>query len=138
MPWWPFARMPHNSVRPTNPPTFALEQRANAAFFARRWTESECLFLEVMTKADLEGRQVARNMLGQIYEHQGRIDDALAMYEANLTERSPFISYVKRLAILYHRLGRPDDELRVLLVGSQSVANTKFGQWCRDRLWKLK
>lgn len=49
-------------------PTFDVEQRAKAVYFANQWAEAEHLYREVQSTSEQQGRQVARNMLGSICE----------------------------------------------------------------------
>ena len=89
MPFWPFARRSRPPLYSTASPTADPEGRAAGAFYAKRWAEAERLYREVVAKADAEGQHVARNMLGRICEHQERVDDAIAYYEANIREPLP-------------------------------------------------
>lgn len=133
MPWWKF----HINGREwmSDSPTFDLEQRANAAYFAKRWTEAERLFSEVLSKSDQQGRQVAHNMLGKLYERQKRLQDAIAIYEANIQEHSPFGHPYRRLAIIYKRLGQFADEERILRTALR-VLQGPGRPWYEDRLSK--
>lgn len=132
MPSWPFQLKPQTIIAP---PTHDLEARANTAYFARRWDEAERLFREVLARADREGQQVARNMLGTICERQRRVSEAITFYEANVTERSSFGHPYKRLAIMYWRLGQPTDEERILRA-AMHVLQGPGRQWYIDRLAK--
>jgi hypothetical protein len=80
MPWWPFGRTRPAPLLPLDTsPTWELEQRAAAAFNAHRWQEAARLYRRMIAKADAEGRQVARNMLGRVYERLQRVDEAIAL-----------------------------------------------------------
>ena len=68
--------------------TFQLETQASTAFYAKDWPTAERLYRDVLEKGDLDSRVVARNMLGRVYERQQRVQDAIALYEANVSERS--------------------------------------------------
>lgn len=137
MPWWPFTRQAFPLTISASP-TQDLEARASAAYFAKQWPEAERLYKEVLAKSDSEGRQVARNMLGAIYERQGHVDEAIAIYEVNAAERSPFVKYFQRLAIIYHRQGRSEDERRILVTALQVAPNPRTRQWFAVRLHKMK
>lgn len=133
MPWWPFRRKVE-WIGAT--PTFELEQRANAAFNAQRWAEAARLYGEVVEKADREGRQVARNRLGEVYERQKRVQDAIAVYEAAVVERSPYGFPYQRLCIIYHRLGQIDEEERVLHIALRVKMVGDWRSWFVARLAK--
>jgi tetratricopeptide (TPR) repeat protein len=84
-----------------------------------------------LVRADSEGKQVARNNLGHIYEQTDRLNEAIAIYEDNVRIRTftPF-PYL-RLAIIYRKSKRLEDELRVLEVGLSATGgnrNTDIGK----------
>jgi hypothetical protein len=83
-------------------------------------------------------REVARNMLGRMYECLDRVHEAVALYEANLAERSPFSLYYKRLAVIYRRMKHRHDEKRVLTAGAYHDPNPKARGWYAVRAWKMK
>ncbi len=58
--------------------------------------------------------QVDRNLLGIELEKTNRIDDAIALYEANLADNNEGSHPYDRLAIIYRRRKQYDDEIRVL------------------------
>ncbi len=137
MPFWPFRRQQRFPYIANPPPAQELEERASRAFFAKRWAEAERLYREIIAKSDAEGRQVARNMLGQALEKQKREGEAIPVYEQNVAEGSSFPYAHERLAIIYHRLGQPDDERRVLLAGIQATTSDRARQWFQGRLRKM-
>lgn len=61
-----------------------------------------------------EDRMVNNNLKGIVLEKEGRIDEAILLYEFNVKHRCDGDHPYERLAIIYHRLKRYDDELRVL------------------------
>jgi hypothetical protein len=136
MPFWPFTQWARASLYVNLSPMHELESRASSAFFARRWTEAEWLFRQVLVQGDPGGRLVARNMLGQICERQKRVDEAIALYEANIREPRPTSWPFERLALIYRSQQRPTEERRVLVLGVR-ILNARWGQWCSDRLKKM-
>lgn len=94
---------------------------ATAAHRARNWTEAERLFRWVIDQPDARpiDRHAARNILGNVLERTRRVDEAIAVYEANVAEGFTGSYPYERLAAIYRRQGRRDDELRVL---GQAVA----------------
>jgi hypothetical protein len=93
----------------------ALES-AIAEHRARRWAVAEPLFDWVIqhpstSRAD---RHVARNLLGNLLERTRRTDEAISQYEANVSEGFSGSYPYERLAEIYRRQRRPEDELRVL------------------------
>jgi hypothetical protein len=77
-------------------------------------------------------------MLGTMYERQGRVDEAIAAYEANVAEWSPYTASYKRLAIIYRRQARSADERRIVTIATQSTPSSKARQRYSDRLRKMK
>ena len=59
--------------------------------------------------------QTARNLDGLTAEHEGRLDDAVALYERNIAEGFPADLPYGRLVAIYERRGAFDDAERVLL-----------------------
>jgi len=94
--------------------TDALEAQAIKAYTQRDWPLAERLYREVIDKADLAGVQSARNMLGKILERLGRVDEAITLYEANVSDgfdgEFPYLC----LAIIYRKRRQTENEVRVL------------------------
>lgn len=122
----------------TASPVDQLLSQASGAFYAKHWQEAERLYRRVLNECDVEARQVARNLLGQVYERQKRVDEAVTLYEANVVEQCPFGFYYRRLAIIYRRQGRTVDEKRILLTAAQALPNSPARQWFADRLTKMR
>ena len=55
-----------------------------------------------------------RNLKGIELEKKGKIKKAMALYEENIKRGFEGNHPYDRLAIIYHRLGRIDDEIRIL------------------------
>jgi hypothetical protein len=111
--------LPRAHARPSNDDearVVATLESAIAEHRARRWAVAEPLLRWVIqnpsTSAD--DRHAARNILGNLLERVGRPEEAAEVYEANLAEdfsgRYPY----ERLAVIYRRQRRAEDELRVL------------------------
>lgn len=64
-------------------------------------------------------KQVDRNLTGKDLEKAGQVDKAAALYEENVKEGFDGNHPYDRLAIIYKKQGRVDDEIRVL---EQAVA----------------
>ena len=133
MPWWTFRNKGHDWM--SDSPTFDVEQRANAAYFANQWAEAEHLYREVQSTSEQQGRQVARNMLGSICERQEREHEAIVLYEAKVQEHSPLGHPYHRLAIIFKRLGQPANEERVLRTALHALQGSGRS-WYEDRLSK--
>jgi hypothetical protein len=58
--------------------------------------------------------QTARNLEAMAAEHEGRVEDAIALYERNIAEAFPADLPYGRLVALYERRGALDDAERVL------------------------
>lgn len=59
-------------------------------------------------------KQVERNLTGKEFEKNGQVDKAVKLYEENIKERFEGNHPYDRLAIIYKKQGRIDDEIRVL------------------------
>lgn len=58
--------------------------------------------------------QVQRNLMGKRLEKEGRVLEAKALYEANISENFEGSIPYRRLAILYRKRKSIDEEIRVL------------------------
>lgn len=59
-------------------------------------------------------KQLERNLKGIQFEREGQIDKAIELYEANIMENFEGNYPYDRLAIIYRKRDRIDDEIRVL------------------------
>lgn len=59
-------------------------------------------------------KPVDRNIQAAEYERQGRVQEAIELYEANVRAGFPGSRPYDRLAAIYKRLGRTSDVVRVL------------------------
>lgn len=59
-------------------------------------------------------KQVERNLNGIELEKQGRVEEAIELYEKNVEENFEGSHPYTRLAIIYSKQKRKDDEIRVL------------------------
>ena len=84
-------------------------------------------------------RWYRRNEQGHEFEKQGRVEDAIAIYEVNVVDRCDTPFTYKRLAILYRRLGEYAKEIRVLERALERIqgANKKV-EWFRARFSKAR
>lgn len=64
-------------------------------------------------------KQVERNLTGKELEKSGQVEKAIPLYEENIKEDFEGNHPYDRLAIIYKKQGRIDDEIRVL---KQAVA----------------
>lgn len=62
----------------------------------------------------IENIIVERNLKGQQLEKQGDIEGAIRLYEQNVADEADTPFPYKRLAIIYRKQKRLDDEIRVL------------------------
>lgn len=62
----------------------------------------------------IENRMVNRNLNGKALEKEGKIDEAIKLYEKNIQEEFDGNFPYDRLAIIYSKKGLLDDEIRVL------------------------
>lgn len=81
------------------------------------------------------GRTAALNNKGIAAEKEGRIDDAIAAYEENIALGEKALHAYNRLRIIYKRLGRKDDERRVILRTMEIFGES---EWLRERVKKLE
>lgn len=56
----------------------------------------------------------ANNNQGIAFEREGKIEEAIAIYEVNLTLKYPALHSYYRLMILYRKKKRYDDEIRII------------------------
>lgn len=83
-----------------------------------------------------EHKAVDRNILGKAYEKQGRLDDAIRLYEKNINSEFEGDHPYERLRIIYSRQKRYDDVVRVLEQAIK-VFRDKVYEPRSDRLPKL-
>lgn len=78
------------------------------------------------------------NMRGQDLEKEGNIDKAILEYERLLNEGVDTPFTYRRLAIIYSKLKKPDEEVRVLQAAIRNipVQNSGHYQWFAERLAK--
>lgn len=93
-----------------------LLEEAIAAFNARRFEVAEPLFRRVIASAAAtpHDREVARNIYGTLLERTRRVDEAAVIYEASVAERVIGSYPYERLAAIYARRGRYDEQRQVL------------------------
>lgn len=101
---------------------------------------------EYQKKDEIFSKQAERNLKGIELEKQGRVEEAIKLYEQNIEENFEGSHPYTRLAIIYSKQKRKDDEIRVLkraiyvfeniipnLRGDKSPKLEKY----KDRLRKL-
>lgn len=82
-------------------------------------------------------KQLERNLKGIQFEKVGQLDRAIELYEANIVENFEGNHPYDRLAIIYRKRDRIDDEIRVLekaIWVFENIVYKKRG----DRLSKLQ
>lgn len=72
------------------------------------------LYKQAIQTGDKSGVMVARNLLGRVYERVGNIDEAQTLYEANAKEGFDGTHPYERLAIIYKKQKRTEDEINIL------------------------
>jgi hypothetical protein len=114
-----------------------LQAQAYEAVSARRWDEAERVYREIMAQADAQGYQVARHLLGQLYEQVGREDDVLACTKP--TPRSGAHSAFTITASPSSTVGASSHRRSVACCGMHSATLPEGQrQWYRDRLRTMK
>jgi tetratricopeptide (TPR) repeat protein len=80
------------------------------------------------------------NEAGKALEAEGKIEDAIKQYEALAAENVDTPFTYRRLCILYKKLKKGEDELRVLNLAIQNIpsSNAAHLAWFADRKAKLK
>lgn len=82
-------------------------------------------------------KQVERNLKGYKLEKEGDIEGAINLYEANISEEFDGNGPYDRLRIIYNKLNRNDDVIRVLEQAIY-VFDKKVDKERGDRLPKLE
>lgn len=85
----------------------------------------------------VDRKQVERNLRGIELEKTGRIDEATKLYEKNVKENNEGSHPYDRLAIIYRKRGKIDDEIRILEKAVWVFKNIVYKERC-DRLPKLE
>lgn len=82
----------------------------------------------------------AGNLCGEQLEKEGRIDEAITEYERLLVKGVDTPFTYRRLAILYKKLKRQDDELRVVraALANISESNAQHYEWFSKRVFGLE
>ena len=83
-------------------------------------------------------REYMRNKKGMDYEKNGKIEEAIAMYELNVDANFEGLHPYKRLAILYDKLKLSSEAERVLKSGIRNVAGDNHRQELASRLLKIE
>ena len=96
-----------------------------------------------VTPPDHDTIMVNRNLDGKVAEKNGNIGLAIQLYEANVAEGFDGSHPYNRLAVIYHKMKRYDDEARVLKRAIEIYSNPNKGdnvklQKFKDRLAKLE
>lgn len=64
-------------------------------------------------ESDLSGVMLDRNLFGQALEKAGRIDEAIALYEANVADQFGGSHPYERLGVIYRKRGDTVNEMRI-------------------------
>jgi tetratricopeptide (TPR) repeat protein len=147
MPWWPWQKK-KQTPKPINPiavadatPPLTLEERASIAFNDKNWQVAERLFREIITSADHDEVMAARTMLGMVLEKTDRTDEAILLFEENARNGSRSSFPYLHLAIIYHKRGQTEDEIRILERGIavlRQAHGANSGAELKQRLAKLQ
>ncbi len=80
------------------------------------------------------------NMQGQALEKQGRIEEAISIYESLAGQGTDTPFTYRRLAILYHKNKDIGNEIRILKLAIKNVPkrNAQHWAWFADRLLKIQ
>jgi len=82
----------------------------------------------------IEDIMVNRNLKGIKLEKKGNIEDAVKLYEQNITDKFDGTHPYNRLSIIYRRKGQIKDEIRISKKAMQVFKSYKF----KERLRKAK
>lgn len=82
-------------------------------------------------------KQVERNLRAIEHERRGDLANAIELYEANVKEQFDGSHPYNRLAIIYRKLGKKQDEVRILEMAI-SVFKKVVNQGRSDGLPKLR
>lgn len=82
-------------------------------------------------------KQVERNLKGIQFEKEGNVEQAIKLYEANVKENFEGNHPYDRLAVIYGKQGRIDDQIRVLERAVWVFENIVYKERA-DRLPKLQ
>ncbi len=75
-----------------------------------------------------------RNLLGKELEKTGKVEEAIRIYEDNVAEEYDTPFPYERLAILYHKQKKIDDEIRIIELGMKHC----YPNFLEERHAKLK
>ena len=79
------------------------------------------------------------NIEGKKLEKEGKIDEAIKIYEKGLAYNTDTPHTYKRLAILYRKKKDPDNEMRVIKAGMANVnKKSTHYDWFQNRKEKLE
>lgn len=112
----------------------------NSFLHLERLDQFEACVKELELEFDVAGyREIAQgNFSGELLEREGKVDEAIAIYEKLLEigVDTPFT--YRRLAIIYKKKKQKDDEIRVLKTALKNVpsSNNKHYEWFAERLSK--
>ena len=76
--------------------------------------------------------QINKDIKGTELEKENKIEEAIKLYEDNVEKNHAFSHPYKRLAIIYRKQGRIDDEIRVLKKAMwvfENIVYKKRGDW---------
>lgn len=80
--------------------------------------------------------QVERNLAAIEYERKGQIEEAIKLYEKNITEEFDGTYPYNRLIEIYLELKRKDDLIRVLEKAIEVFEDAELGD-CKDKYTQL-
>ncbi len=89
--------------------------------------------VETLEARRLREEHTARNVAGVEAEQEGRLDEAMALYERNIAEGFAGDWPYGRLVALYERQGKLDEAERVLLRGIEVFENSAQFRTPKDR-----
>ncbi len=91
-----------------------------------------------MSNNSLFNKQVDRNLKGTNLEKLGKISEAIIQYEKNISESFEGNFPYDRLSIIYRKLGKIDDEIRVLKAGISVFEQIFYRNDVPDKIKKFK
>lgn len=81
---------------------------------------------------------VERNLKGRELEKRGDIEEAIRLYEQNVVDKADTPFPYNRLAIIYRKQKRLDDEIRVLEKAIKAYKEVEQNKKWREQLLKAR
>lgn len=102
--------------------------------------EASIRLLELEFECAGYARLAQENARGESLEKSGDVDGAISTYEELVAQRTDTPFTYRRLCIIYKKLKRKDDEIRIINLALQNIPeqNAAHRAWFSERLVKIK